>query len=267
MRSDKLCGTWRDELAKWAIPESILEASRQSPWRLSPEKFAPTEARKASLTAKRISEFLDLKSENRINTILDVGCGAGGLSISFADGLRQVIGVDASQEMLEAFRANWTKQNLEPSKLRTLIGLWPNVASLVGKADLVICANVLFNVADPCEFIRALDQAANQAVFIEIHEMHPHHVANPVWKHFWGLDRPSLPTAQDLVVITESLGISPHSERFFRDPEGTREIDDDLVFSIAQRACINPGDLDRLRRFLLENPIQRPEYRLIWWRK
>lgn len=267
MRSDQLCSFWRDALAKWAIPESILETSKQSPWKLSPEKFAPTDARKTSLTVKRISEFLDRNSESRINTILDVGCGAGGLSIYFAKDLQQMIAVDGSEEMLAAYRSNWTEQNLDSDKLKTLAGIWPNVAPLAGQADLVICANVLFNVSNPCEFIKALDHAANRAVFIEVHEMHPHHVVNPVWKHFWGIDRPDSPTAQDLVGIVESLGIAPRSERFFRDPEGPREVDDDLVSSIAQRACINPSDLDRLRNFLMEHPIRRPEYRLIWWRK
>lgn len=267
MRSDQLCSTWRNELSKWAIPESIIETSKQLPWKLSPKKFAPTESRKTSLTATRISEFIHQNFESRVSTVLDVGCGAGGLSICFANEIEQVIGVDESEEMLAAFRDNWAKENFEPTNLRTISGNWPNVASLAGQADLVICANVLFNVADPCEFITALDRASKRAVFIEVHENHPHHVANPVWKHFWGLDRPDSPTAQHLVEIIESLGISPQSERFFRDPEGPREVDDELVFSIAQRACISPGDFDRLRDFLIENPIRRPEYRLIWWRK
>lgn len=267
MRSSQLCSAWKDELSKWAIPESIIDTSKQSPWKLSPEKFAPTQSRKTSLTVKRISEFINQNSENGAQTLLDVGCGAGGLSICFAKELEQVTGIDASEEMLAAFRDNWKKENLESSKLRTLVGIWPTVAPQAGQADLVICANVLFNVPEPCEFITALDRAANGAVFIEVHERHPHHVANPVWKHFWGLDRPDSPTAEDLVAIIESLGISPQSERFYRDAIGPREVDDELVLSMAQRACIDPSDFNRLKEFLKENPIRRPEYRLIWWKK
>jgi hypothetical protein len=42
---------------------------------------------------------------------------------------------------------------------------------------------------------------------------------NPLWSHFYGIDRPERPTAWDAVAIAEALGLAPRAE-IWTDVEG-----------------------------------------------
>lgn len=261
----ELCLRWSENLAKWAIPDGIAELTKVSPWKLKPEKFVPTDARSGTPTVGTVRKLLVDSPESYGRSILDIGCGAGGISISVADEANTITGVDVSREMLDTFENAYLDRGLDARNLKLVEGKWPDVSDRVGKASVVVCANVVYNVPYIEEFILALEDHALSAVVIELHERHPHYVANGVWKHFWDVQRPELPTAADLVEIIGSLGIKFNTINFYRDAEGAREIDEELVESMAQRACIGSSRLDELKEFLERNPIDRPGYRLIWW--
>lgn len=266
MESSYLCSSWKSQLESWAIPEEIISTAPESPWKLHPEKFAPDTLRSGTLTMKILKSLLDVDNGPG-RTLVDVGCGAGGLSVPLLGHVTQLCAVDASEGMLDAFRAQFEQSSSGSSKLRLVLGKWEEVARSLGTYDVVLCANVLFNVPDICEFIRALDVAANRGVVIEIHEKHPHSVANEAWKHFWGLERPAGPIGTDVLEIIESLGIHPLSEVYMRDEGGSVPIDDEFVRSIRQRICLDASRDGEIREFLLANPVERIPTRLIWWMK
>lgn len=263
----ELCKRWSENLAKWAVPDNIPELVNASPWKLNPEKFLPTPERSDTPTIEIVRTLLAASPKGYGRSILDIGCGAGGISIAVAKEVDGIIGIDASREMLNAFDNAYRQRGLDLKKLKLIEGKWPEISDQADKASVVVCANVVYNVPDIEEFISALDHNALSAVVIELHEYHPHYVANSVWKHFWNVDRPELPTAQDFVEIVESLGIEVEIASFYRDTEGIRGIDDEFVESMAQRACIDSTRLAELREFLERNPVDRPPYRLIWWTK
>ncbi len=267
MEKNTLCDSWGLSLADWAIPDSILSQAPISPWQLSPERFGPTQARTASPTVIKIKELLDLAVKPADRSIMDVGCGAGGISLLLLDHVNSITAVDISEKMLDAYRASFEAARKSDVAIRLVPGSWLSVYDDAGTAGVVVCANVLYNVPTPCEFISKLDEAATLGVVLEIHERHPHSVANGAWKHFWGLERPSEPTGKQLLEIVESLGISAHSSTFYRNPERRREVDDDLVQAIRERVCLDPSRDDEVRAFLLDNPAEQIESRLIWWVK
>lgn len=268
MDKTTLCDNWERALAGWAIPEEILSQASSSPWKLSPERFGPSDARAATPTVLKIKELLDGPVEPAMKSVMDVGCGAGGISLLILDHASSVTAVDVSEEMLAAFKSRFELIGKRGVALSLVSGSWPDVAGRAGTAGVVVCANVLFNVRNPCEFIAKLNDAATIGVVIEVHERHPHSVANAAWKHFWNLDRPSEPTGEQLVEIITSLGISPQSSTFLREPgEAVRLVDDELVESIRQRICLGASRDSEIRDFLFENPVEQLRSRLIWWTK
>lgn len=267
MTKEQLCRNWGLALKEWTVPSWILESASQSPWKLTPEKFAPSSERNSSITAIKIRELLASVNENEPRSLLDVGCGAGGVSLLFANEVDQIIGVDASVQMLEALSNTYANLPDKRAKLKLYRGEWQSLEDHIEQASVVVCANVLYNVAEPCSFIEKLNRSASHAVVIEVHEKHPHYIANAAWKHFWNIERPNEPTAENLAEIIKSFGYNPHSLSYLRDVPRTRSIDDDLVGSMLQRICLDRSRMDEMREFLLDHPVERLSTRLFWWQK
>lgn len=265
MDQNSLCDTWGEALARWAIPDEILAKATKSPWQLSPEMFGPISDRALTPTVSKVRQLLDGTEDVSSKSVLDVGCGAGAVSLLLLDHVVSLTGVDASQSMLDAFESGFQRANHSAVDLRLICGAWLSAFEAAGKAGVVICANVLYNVPTPCEFILRLDDAATLGVVIEIHERHPHSTANAAWKYFWGIDRPTRPTGEDLVEIVKSLGIAAQSETFVRDPEF--EVDEAMVRSIRERVCLDASRDEEIRNFLVRNPPAPPRSRVIWWTK
>src|SRR2546426_789904 len=59
-------------------------------------------------------------------SILDVGCGAGAASLPLSSRAGELIGVDTSNEMLDAFRERAERGGVA---VRTIAGHWPEVAA------------------------------------------------------------------------------------------------------------------------------------------
>ncbi len=267
MDSKALCQAWRRSLEGWAIPDEILSKASSSPWRLRPESFAPSEARASSPTITKIRELLSLSSQPANKSVLDVGCGAGGISLLLLPELVSLTAVDVSQEMLDAFRQQFVELDKTGVNLRLVQGSWPEVGEQVGRAGVVICANVMYNVPDPCEFIMRLNDSAITGVVIEVHESHPHSSTVGAWKHFWNVERSCEPTGSQLVQIIESLRIKPQSLTFARDRQFAHPGNDEMVRSIRERVCLDPSMDPLIEEFLTEHPLEELRSRLIWWTK
>ena len=83
-------------------------------------------------------------------TALDVGCGAGLLAEPLARLGAEVVGLDASPELIETARHHAAAQGLD---IDYRAG---DIAALDGKFDLITCMEVIEHVADPAAFVGAL---------------------------------------------------------------------------------------------------------------
>src|SRR5262249_53234074 len=130
-------------------------------------------------------------------------------------------------------------------------GRWPEVADRVPPADVVVCHNVFYNVADLAPFVAALTAHARRRVVVELTNQHPMAPLNPLWHRFYGLDRPSRPTAADAVSIVEALGLVPHSQAWQRAAlAGSNEAD--LVDSTRRRLCLPPERTEEVAQAMRE---------------
>jgi hypothetical protein len=121
---------------------------------------------------------------------------------------------------------------------QTVEGTWPAVADVTPVADVVVCHHVAYNVADIGPFLRALMSHARLQVVFELPQSHPTAPFSPLWKHFWNVERPSHPTAEDFVAVVRELGYAPTVDRFRREPRKARLDTDAYVAFVRTRLCL-----------------------------
>jgi SAM-dependent methyltransferase len=249
---------WAEALHGWAIPHEILASAPESPWGFPPELFAAPEAPAATPSRNRALEALPTGG-----SVLDVGVGAGAASLGLVPPAARLVGVDESADMLTRFAAAAAGLGVA---VRTVPAPWPEAAGEAGRADVVVCHHVLYNVAELVPFVRALTSAARRRVVVELTAQHPQSALSPLWLHFHGLERPTGPNAGDAVSVLEEIGIEPEVERF-TGPARLAEVDrGDLVAFARRRLCL-PAERDPEVESLLPVNATLPGRELVcvWW--
>ncbi|MGH9222608.1 MAG: class I SAM-dependent methyltransferase [Acidimicrobiales bacterium] len=251
---------WAEQLAAWEIPEEIRSKAVADPWKLTPSVFPAPAADEppADTPTRRVA----LAALGDGGTILDVGAGTGGASLHLVPPATEVSAVDEGEDMLEAFSARARDLGV-PHQVYP--GRWPDVAGAVPVADLVASNHVLYNVPDLAGFVVALTSHARRRVVVQITGRHPVTGSNPLWKHFWDLDRPEGPTADDAIAVLEEVGIRPQVEREVRP--GWRAMDrSDRVVFLTRRLCLPPERQPEVEEALakMPEPTQR-EIVTLWW--
>ena len=247
---------WASELAAWAIPDHIMAVAPESPWAFTPALFtAPTEPQPDTPSRLRAREALP-----EGGSVLDVGCGGGAAGLALVPPAGRVTGFDQSQELLDLFSARAAELGIEYEAVQ---GDWPENASRVGPADVVVCHHVAYNIPGLAAFALALSAHARERVVMELSDRHPRYWANHLWRHFWDLERPEGPTAEDAVAVLSEAGIEPKVERFPRIgrtiPRETR------VASLRRYLCL-PADRDPEIDALLGDDVGGTgEVVTLWW--
>jgi SAM-dependent methyltransferase len=241
---DELGRRWRRALEQWALPPDIVAAAPISPWVHPPEVFRLIDDEVDLTTAAMTAAAVALGAGG---TVADIGCGGGRASLPLGAAITEVIGVDDSEAMLGEFRAAAARRGVPA---RTVAGRWPEVASSVPTVDVVVCHHVVYNVADIVEFVTALTDHARRRVVVELTGRHPQSGLNELWKHFWGLERPSEPTSELLVRIVAATGVEPIVSRSRRPSRRGRLDADQTVALVRRRLCLGPERDEELRALL-----------------
>jgi precorrin-6B methylase 2 len=240
--------SWREDLGSWAIPDHILAAVPDSPWAMPRQVFLRRTRRQVAEPVGPTYR-LALEALGSGGTVLDVGAGAGATSLPLGAVLRGVTAVDTDETLLSAYGERAGRLGV-PVEL--VPGRWPDVADRVPAADVVVCGNVLYNVADLGPFARALTAHARSRVVVELTERHPLTPLNPLWERFHGITRPDRPTAQDAVAALRELGLRPAVTRWRRDAEADYATLDELAEVTRRRLCLPPARTDEVRAALRE---------------
>ena len=262
---------WRSELEAWAIPQQLLEAVTDSPYRWPVELF-----RRRNITAEEMAPSPTSETVERLagpgGTVLDIGAGAGRASLPLARTGHPVTAVEKAPEMAAALR----EESVGVGGYAVVEDEWPTAVDL-GSFDVVMAAHVVYDVPLIEPFLRAMAAHSLRGVVLELTEAHPWAPLGPYYRALHGIDRPDGPTVDDLVdVIREEMGVEPTVERWER-PGGTWfESWDEIIELYRRRLVVPPARSDEVRP-LLEPDVEihdgrmtvgEPVRRLatVWWR-
>lgn len=209
---------WADALAAWAIPDDILRRAPRSPWVQAVDEFTVAEQIPDSPSHRRARQALDAAAAaGGAPSVLDIGCGGGRAAFAVAPPAVRVTGVDARAEMLQAFSHAARSRSLSHAQV---LGVWPEVADRAPTADAVLAHHVAYNVGDLGAFALAATDHARRRVVLELSDRHPLTPMAPLWRHFWGVQRPDGPTAQDALAVLLEAGLPARIETWTED-DGT----------------------------------------------
>lgn len=249
--------SWSDQLADWAIPNEILAQAPTSPW------IHPVELFEVIADAQQLSRSseLALAALPEGGSVLDIGCGGGRGAMALTQRARLVIGVDHQKEMLDKFAEAAAQRNVEHQEI---LGDWPGNAAEVPIADVAIAYHVIYNVSDLESFATAMNSHARKRVVIEAPVRHPLANLSDLWMRFWGLTRPTGPTAQDAADVFRGVGYDARIEYFADTPRQSVSLDRQVEFTRI-RLCL-PESKDAEIREILADRIEQPrELAAIWW--
>lgn len=250
---------WADSLRGWAIPQDILDSAPESPWIHPVDSFRP----KGDLHVQVPSRLRALEAlDGPAPSVLDVGCGGGRAAFGLVPPAVSLVGVDHQQGMLDVFAAEASARGVQAV---TVLGDWPDVAGRTPICDVVVCHHVFYNVADLRPFVEALTSHARRRVVAELPLHHPLSGLSPAWRHFWGLERPSSPTADDALACVRSMGIDARMETFTVEGQDRMEPTDDEVRNTRIRLCLTAERDADVRAFLTGNPRTMRDLATIWW--
>lgn len=108
-------------------------------------------------------QFLKLLNLEKIDTLLDIGCGVGNISLKLAPKLSKVYCLDYSTKMLELLNENAKKQNI--NNIATINKSWYDSWDDISNADLVIASRSM-EVKNMKEALEKLNNKANKKVVI-----------------------------------------------------------------------------------------------------
>ena len=95
----------------------------------------------------------------------------------------------------------------------------------------MLCAHVVYGVADIEPFIRKLERHAKERVLILSHTASPLAQVSPFWKLVHGEERTELPTLPELLPVLWEMGIFPNVQMFPKtSPEPIRNREAALIF-------------------------------------
>ncbi|RDX33910.1 class I SAM-dependent methyltransferase [Arcobacter sp. HD9-500m-PIT-SAG02] len=108
-------------------------------------------------------EFLDAINTDECESVLDVGCGVGNLSLKLAARLNTVFSLDFSPLMLEQLVQN--AKELDLSNIHTINKSWYDSWDEVSAVDMVIASRSM-EVKDMKLALEKLNQKANKRVYL-----------------------------------------------------------------------------------------------------
>lgn len=212
------------------------------------------------------------------DTVLDVGCGEGSVTIPIAERVKKVIGVDSSPKMLEYLEKRAEYNNI--SNIETILKPIEEITyDEIGDVDVVICSRSLNGIIPIEEVLSELDKIANKYVFITIFGPENKKIEKDFDKEL-GIKTEDFPDYNYFFNILFNMGIYANVERF--DLNNYREygsIDEAMDNGKFRLDLYSDEQKDLLRDYLKRiltydsktkkyyNIKDKADWIMVWWKK
>ncbi len=182
------------QAARVSAPRSDRWASRAAMFRLDPR-------RKLEANTAAVAAFVGPD-----DVVVDVGGGAGRVSLPIALQCARVVNVEPSGAMRKEFDASAAEAGI--TNAECIDADWPGGASNI-EGDLVLVANVTYFVSDIVPFLATLTNAARKRVIISVWSVPPPNDAARVFELVHGEPQALAPTHRELLPVLWDMGLLP----------------------------------------------------------
>ena len=222
----------------------------------------------------RLIEKINVSKDD---TILDLGCGEGSITIPLAKRAKSVTGVDSAYKMLEILNEKAQKEGI--GNIKTIEeDLTKITIDNVGKHDIIVASRSLNGVLDIKETIANINEIADKYVYITLFGPNNWKIEREFYE---SIDKEyfEFPSHRYFFNILIDMGIYPNVENLNIGQERQYESVEEAMESGKWRLdSLNDNEKEELRKYLgdileenedgkLSNPNDKADWVLYWWKK
>lgn len=212
------------------------------------------------------------------DTVLDVGCGEGSVTIPIAKRVKKVIGLDSSPKMLEYLEKRADANDI--TNIETILKPIEEIKyDEIGDVDVVVCSRSLNGIIPIEEVLSELDKIASKYVFITIFGPENKKIEKDFDKEL-GIKTEDFPDYNYFFNMLFNMGIYANIERF--DLNNYREYDsiEDAMDNGKFRLDLYSDEEKELLKNYLEriltfdektrkyyNIKDKADWIMVWWKK
>ncbi len=222
--------------------------------------------------------LLDMLILDENDTVLDVGCGEGSVTIPIAKRVKKVIGIDSSPKMLEYLEKRSSYNNI--TNVETVLKPIEEIKyDEIGDVDVVVCSRSLNGIIPIDEVLCELDKIANKYVFITIFGPENKKIEKDFDKEL-GIKTEDFPDYNYFFNILFNMGIYANVQRFdlnnYREYESIEDAMDNGKFRLD---LYNDEEKEMLKDYLKRiltydekskkyyNVKDKADWIMVWWKK
>lgn len=215
---------------------------------------------------------------DKTDTVLDLGSGEGAVTSLIAEKVKSVMALDSSSMMLDLLKQRIDHYNIDNIDIIEM-DIEDATVDNVGKYDVVVASRSFMGIHEIKDTILHIQDIAKKYVFLVIFGRNNWILEK---KFYRSIDKkyPDFAPYDYLFNLLINLGIYPNVENF--DLVGNRKYDDIEDAFIRMKWKMNElseAEIEKIRPFLkenltkneddgmLENPIDKSDIVLMWWKK
>jgi len=142
------------------------------------------------------------------DTVVDVGCGAGRLTVPLAGICESVIGLDPSPSMLKDLALQVRDRSISNVRIdESTWESWPEEP-----ADIVLISHLLYSVHPIEEFLQKAHRVADRRIVVMLSTFQPVAYVHPLWEAVYGEPCIDAPGADQFRTLLDLWGITADVE-------------------------------------------------------
>lgn len=254
--------------------EKKLEAKedRKKDW----DKAAPNFGKSAIRDNydKELISKLILDSED---TLLDLGCGEGSISLQLYDKVKSITAIDSSSKMIELYDKKIKKEEIKNIKTIKADITDINIDN-IGHHDIILASRSLNGILNIQETIANINEIANKYVFITVFGPNNWKVEKDFYESI-DKEYSEFPSHRYLFNILVDMGIYPNIENLdIGKHREYRDIDEILERGKWRLFSLNDDEKEELKNYINEtytinpdtgnlyNKYDKADWVLFWWK-